>query len=224
MHLRQRPAAGKASRPRVIGLLQPSVHEHRNVVGGLARFHHLLQIQRVVPRHEDLVRRPVQALPVCHMVQRAHRRAGGLDRNHHVRRLARPEDLLPCAGLLGSVGRPHIAQLRDQRVLVRLHILHQFCRNRSSVGAVRRRRAVPRIAQHPHFVLHLDHQHRMLRSIHLADVLHQRAEGLCVGVACLVAEGAQQLQRPGQGNGLAIIDLNPREPLIVLLHPVRRKA
>ena len=79
-------------------------------------------------------------------------------------------------------------------------------------------RAVAGVALHPDFVLHLDHDDRVLLAVHLLDVPHQRRKGAGIGVAVRIAEGVSS------SRVLPACGLGAREPLEILLHPVGRVA
>ena len=69
---------------------------------------------------------------------------------------------------------------------------------------------------HSHFVLHLDHDDRMLAAIHFAHMPHQGRKGAGIGVAVRIAQGREEF------HGLARVSLGSREALEIPLHPVGR--
>ena len=217
MHLGHRPSARVYPRPGVVRLLQPGVHVHRDVVFLLAGFGHGIHITGIVPRHEDLVGGPTE-LPPTVQVRLLVGRAVHPDGHFEILGSSLSENLLPGARGLEPGVLPDIAELRDERVLVLLEVVHQFLGNRPVEGLVGRGRPVPRVEQDPDLVLHLDHDDRVLPAIHLLDMPHQRGEGAGVGVAVRLAEGGEQL------DGLPALYPDARETLEVLLHPVGRVA
>ena len=72
---------------------------------------------------------------------------------------------------------------------------------------------------HSHFVLHLDHDDRVLLAVHFLDVPHQGRKGAGIGVPVGIAEAgvSSSMVLPACG-------LGAREPLEILLHPVGRVA
>ena len=167
--------------------VRPPVHIHRQRVLGFARLGHPVDVARELPAHEDLIPR------------------GTL-----------PENLVPRSGGFEAGRLPYLAKLRNQGVLVLLQIVHQLLRHRSLVGLFGQGRVVAATLRHPDFVLHLDHDDRVLRSIHLLDVPHQGRKGEGIGVAVRLAERAEEFNAP------ALHDLGAREPREVPLHPIRR--
>ena len=165
------------------------VHVHRYRVFGFARLHHPADVARIVPGHEGFIRRD-----------------------------ALPEHLFPGPGGLEAGRLPHLAKLGYQPVLVLLKVVHQLQRRRRGECPVGRGRAVAGVPFHIHFVLHLDHEDRVLLPVHFLDVPHQRGKGACVGVPVRIAERGKQF------DGLPIPYLDARKALEVLLHPVGRVA
>ena len=142
VHLRQRTAARISPRPCHIRLLQPRVREHGDVVFRFALGHHLADVAGVLPRHKDLVHRPVHLPPAGLVHLLAQRRTVGLDRHLDTVGLAGAEDLFPRTGGLRPIRRPHFAKFRGKRVFVLPEIIHQLLRHCSGKGLVRRLRAV----------------------------------------------------------------------------------
>ena len=107
------PPLGIGAGKSAAGLLQPGVRIHRDVVFPFSRFGHTIDVAGVVPRHEDLIHRPVQLPPFSLPLL-----FGQVPGQNKFLRFGRSEDLRPGAGRLGAVGLPDSAEFRRERVLV----------------------------------------------------------------------------------------------------------
>jgi hypothetical protein len=65
MYVGLRTTARIIARPLVLRLNNPGVDEHRERVFGFAGFRDPIDITRVVPRHEDFIRRRTIAEDLC---------------------------------------------------------------------------------------------------------------------------------------------------------------
>jgi len=97
---------------------------------------------------------------------------------------------------------------------VLLKVIHQLLRHWRREYLVGHGRAVAGVAFHIHFVLHLDHEDRVLLAIHLFDVPHERGESVRIGVpvASLSVESSSMV--------LPSRTCMRGKRLKVLLHPV----
>ena len=99
---------------------------------------------------------------------------------------------------------------------MRLQVVHQFLGHLPGVGLRGEGRAVAGNRMHAHLVFDLDHDDRVLPAIHFLDMPHEGGKGLGVGIAVVVAEGAEFL------DALESLELGAREPLEIPFHPVGR--
>ena len=77
---------------------------------------------------------------------------------------------------------------------------------------------VTRVAEQPHFILQLDHDHGVLPGIHFAEMLHEGRIGAGVSLQVGLAERGEYFHR------LAVLEPGAREPLLVGFHPFGREA
>ena len=166
----------------------PGVHVHGQRVFGLARRRHPVHVTRIVPRHEELIR---------------------------VRGFAK--DLFPGPGCLRPGRFPRLAEQRMQRVLVAADVVQQLLWHGGRESLIGRLAPIPRIAQHAHFVLHLDHDDPAI-GVHLLDVPHQGGKSARIGIAVRRAQCGEGL------DAFAVLVLDPWEPLLVGFHPGRDVA
>jgi len=98
---------------------------------------------------------------------------------------------------------------------VLLEIVHQLFRHGSGEGLVGGRGSVARIPQHTDLVFHLHHHDGMLVAIEVLDVSHQGPVRPRIRISRDLPERAEQF------HALPALDLDAREPFVVLLDPVR---
>jgi hypothetical protein len=89
------------------------------------------------------------------------------------------EHFRPGSGRVGS---------RKQHGLLLLKALDEPGWHRLPPRCLGERRMVARVGPDPYFVFHLHHDHRVLLSVDLTEVPHQRCESFRVGVAGLDAD------------------------------------
>ena len=120
------------------------------------------------------------------------------------------------AGCLGQM--LHVAGIvQGHELLIGIHIRAiALSPLRLPVDLLRQRRVVACRLQHTYLVLYLHHDDHLALRVTRLDMLHQRREGLQIGLQHVVAEARCYLQ------GLTIGGHRPRESLRVLFEPTRR--
>ena len=185
VHVVLRPTARIIAGYVVGGLDDPGVHVHGDGVFLLAGLRHAIDVARVVPAHEDLVRF-----------------AGAL-----------AEHLFPGSGGFEASRLPDPAELGQQVVLVLLEIVHQLPGDLLGKGRIPQRRPVARVADEPHFVLQLDHDDAV-GSIHLANMAHQSRKSAGVRRRVVLTEGRKHFHGLAVGDLSAgealLVGLHPR--------------
>ena len=147
---------------------KPGVHVHRKVVGGFALAGYGLNVSRIVPGHEDLVR------------------ARGVAKY-----------LRPATGGLLTLLLPERAKFGIERVAMSSKVFGQLRGHGGGEGLFGRGRMVASIAEDADFVFNLHHDDRVVAAVHLAKVLHDRGERPGVGVAGGIGEAGNGAENTG---------------------------
>ncbi|GAC1415335.1 MAG: hypothetical protein NVSMB62_02780 [Acidobacteriaceae bacterium] len=110
----------------------------------------------------------------------------------------------------GELGRKHETAF--------LEAVYEGGRDRSPELLVRGSTAVATVTEKADFVLHLHHEHCLIRGINIFDMLEKRGEGPAVAPLSLIAEGRENFGRLTIGRNGAW------EAVGVALHPCGRVA
>ncbi len=113
---------------------------------------------------------------------------------------------------------PRLTQFLGQGVFVLLKVCQKLCRDLSRKCFLRFGTIVPRLGNHPDFILHLNHHDGVLLPVDYAEVLHESGECLCVGISVFIAERSKNL------DGSAVFGPCTRKPLLIRLDPGGRIA